>query len=171
MTEEHITQVSEEIECRVTKKRPGNLAELTRIFRVLCPNLTIFSEPASTEMLWNRSGNLPEQWLRKLGTQWGSFPEWSLSQSGVLCSSGQHISWLRPGRDLSQISRGLLRETFSSGGSKLISECLEEQFAGKCFWTKFCKVFRTLGELSELRSQKNTTEFSKLHSTCSEKQP
>ena len=43
ITEEYITQFSEEIESRVIKKPSINLVEQSHVFWVLCPSLTNFS--------------------------------------------------------------------------------------------------------------------------------
>ena len=62
MTEQYIAQGSDEIEGRVTQKLPQEFCGTGQVFWVLCPNLVqISSEPASTDMLRNRSGNIMEQ--------------------------------------------------------------------------------------------------------------
>ena len=97
---EGITHVSKEIESKFTKKLSRSLAEQS--FGCSVQNRRISSDHASTDMLRNRSGNIPEQGFRKPGTHWRSFRERSLSQSGVLCSSSQQFSWLRPGTHILQ---------------------------------------------------------------------
>ena len=58
----------------------------------------VSSKPASTDVLRNRSGNILAQRIRKPEYHCISFPEWSLSRSGVLCSSGQDFNLTQTGR-------------------------------------------------------------------------
>ena len=69
MTEEYITQVSEEVEMRVTKKLSQDFSRTeSRILGALSKLDEFISERTSTDLLRNRSGDFPEQQLRKPGT-------------------------------------------------------------------------------------------------------
>ena len=84
MTKKYITLVSE-IEGRVTKKLSQEFSRTE--------SQRNSSEPASRDMLRNRSGNIPEQWFRKPGpprdrSQNDPYPEvelstWRTSNSAV----------------------------------------------------------------------------------------
>ena len=74
MAQEYISQVSEEIEGRVTKKTL-NWIQQDRVLYLGCLVKTwrISSEATSSDLFRSRSGNIQEQQLRKPGTHWGSF--------------------------------------------------------------------------------------------------
>ena len=98
MAQKYISQVAEEIEERVTKKLSfRSLQKLQKLKRIQSDGVSYFgcsvktwwisSEPAGTDWFRGRSENIQERRLRKPGTQWGSFPKRSLSQSDGLFSS------------------------------------------------------------------------------------
>ena len=93
-------QASEQIEGRFTKKLSkqfsrteshflGALSKLGEL--LLNPQVRTFSVAVP--------GNIQGQQLRKAGTNWGSFPTRSLSQSGVICLPHWQSNWFRAGRD------------------------------------------------------------------------
>ena len=91
MAQQYISQVSEEIEGRVT--------DGVTYFGCFVQTRRVSSEPTSSNLFRSCSGNIQEQQLRKPGNHWGSFPKRSLSRSGVLFSSLWQSKWLRAGRD------------------------------------------------------------------------
>ena len=106
INEDYITQVSQEIEGTVIKKlsqnfsRPesrisGALSKLDEFF--LNPQIGTHSGtvPGTSH---NCSENLLEHRRRKPWTNWGSFPELSLSWSGTLSQCVPRISWFSPRR-------------------------------------------------------------------------
>ena len=68
MTERYITQASEEIKSGVTEKLSQEFSRTVTYFGCSVQTWRISSEPASTDMLRNRSGNILQHWLRKPGT-------------------------------------------------------------------------------------------------------
>ena len=81
---------------------PGSSARQSSAFWGCSVHIRQISpETTDTDTLRNRSGNLPEHWRKKPGTNWGSFSEWSPSWSGLLWLSVQQLTWVRPGRDFS----------------------------------------------------------------------
>ena len=80
MAQEYISQVSEEIEGRVTKKLSKEVSRTeSRILGALSKRIP--SEPTNSDLFRSRSRNIQEQQLRKLGTHWGLFPGRSLSRA------------------------------------------------------------------------------------------
>ena len=62
ITEEYITQVSEEIEGRVTRKLSQEVSRIeSRILGALSKLDNFCLEPTDTDILRNRSGNIPER--------------------------------------------------------------------------------------------------------------
>ena len=100
INEEYFTQVSEEIEGRVTKELSQEFN--SPAFLSLFLNWTDFSGTRRYGRSPEPFRNIPEHWIRKSGTNRGSFPEWSPSWRGVLWLSVQRFSWLRPRGGLSQ---------------------------------------------------------------------
>ena len=79
------------------KTVPGN--QLDRVPHLGCSAQIgrISVEPTGADILQNRSRNILEDWRRKPGTKWGSFPEWSPSWKRFPCLSCQQPNWLRSG--------------------------------------------------------------------------
>ena len=77
----YISQVSEEIERRVTRKLSK---EFSRTESCILGALSKHDEFFLSPQVRSYSGNIREQRLSKPGTDWGSLPRHSLSQSGVL---------------------------------------------------------------------------------------
>ena len=103
LTEEYITQGSEEVEGRVTKRLSQDFSRTeSRILGALSKLDEFLLKPQVRIC----SGTVPGT-SRKNDSE-NREPEWSLSRSGVLCSSGQHFSWLRPEGDISQLSSPFL---------------------------------------------------------------
>ena len=83
--EDYITQVSEEIEGRVTKKLSQELSRTKKPqFRRAIPSWRLSQEPAKSGPLPNRSGDVPECIWQKPGNAWGPSPKWSSSWSRYL---------------------------------------------------------------------------------------
>ena len=89
MAQEYISQVSEEIEVRVTEKLSKEFSRTESPILGALSKLDerISSEPTSSDLFRSPSGNIQEQQLRKPGTHWESFLRRSLSRSGILFSS------------------------------------------------------------------------------------
>ena len=85
MIEEYITQMSKEIEGRVTKKLSQ---EISRTESRVLGALSKLDEFLLNPQLRTYSGTVPGTSRNNDSeTHWASFPEWSLSRNGVLCSS------------------------------------------------------------------------------------
>ena len=96
--EDYITQVSEEIEGRVTKRLSNEFSRTkNQILGALARIDDFFYEPATTGTLRNHSGALPERIKYKPGNQWGRLPEWSSSWSGLLPRTDDTKRWPRKG--------------------------------------------------------------------------
>ena len=100
ITEDYIAHVSEDIEGRVTKKLSQEFSRTESHILGALPKLDEFLLNPQIGTFWN----FPERWRRKPGTKRGSFPECSPSWNGVLYLSCLQPNWLRPGRDLSQLT-------------------------------------------------------------------
>ena len=101
--EDYITQVSEEIEDRLTKKLFQEISRTeNRFLGALSqlPNWWVPSEPANSGPL--RIGDVPERTWHKPENKWGWLPEWSSSWSKHLSQSDYTKLW--PRRCLRQFS-------------------------------------------------------------------
>ena len=98
MTEEYITQVSEEIEGRATKNCPRNLSERSHVFWVLCQNLTNF--------VWiRRCGHAPEPFREHPGTMTSKTGNPLGIVLGMIPISKWSSLFVRPAIQLNQIRR------------------------------------------------------------------
>ena len=89
MTEEYISQVSEEKEGRFTKKLSQEFSRTESRFLGALSKLDEFPlKPQVRTCSGTVPGTSHEKRLRKLGFHRGLFPKWSLTQNGFLCSSG-----------------------------------------------------------------------------------
>ena len=142
ITEDYITQVSEEIEGRSPKNclriSGGQITRFGCSVQIRRTSL----EAASTDTLQNRFRNIPQQWHGKPGTSKGSFPEWSLSRSGILCLLVQQFEWLWPERDLAEMPLKLLSTTL--GSLKVTKQALLIGFLLKASWIFLNNIIRCL---------------------------
>ena len=84
ITQEFISQVSEDIGGRVTKKHSK---EFSRTYLgCLIKTWRVPSKPTSSDLFRSRSGNIQEQQFRKPGNHWGSLLRQSLPESEILFS-------------------------------------------------------------------------------------
>ena len=75
ITEDYITQLSEDIKGRVTEKLSQGFSRTEYHLLGAMSKLNEFSlELADTDTLRNRSGNISERRSGKQGTNWSSFP-------------------------------------------------------------------------------------------------
>ena len=104
-TQDYISQVSEEIEGRVTKKLSKEFSRTE--YRILGAGKTwrVSSEPTSSDLFRSRSGNIQEQQFRKPGNHWGSFLRRSLPRSEILFSPLWSSKQPRGRRRPSQLSQ------------------------------------------------------------------
>ena len=103
LTHSYISQVSEKIKGRVTKKLSKEFSRTeSRILGACLVNTwRISSEPTSSDLFRSRSGNIQEQQLRKPRNNGGSFLRRSLPRSEFLFSPfwsfkqprGRGLSW------------------------------------------------------------------------------
>ena len=92
--EDYLSQVSEEIEGRVTKRLSKEFSRTeNRILGALARLDDFFMNP----LLQGHSGALPERIKYKPGNEWGRLPEWSSSWSGLLPRSDGTKLWPRKG--------------------------------------------------------------------------
>ena len=87
VAQEYISQVSEEIEGRVTKKLSKDFSRTeSRILGALSKLDEFLLNPQvrTCSVAVPGTSNIQEQRLRKPGAHWGSFPRRFLSRSGVL---------------------------------------------------------------------------------------
>ena len=97
--EDYITQVSEGIEGRVTKRLSKEFSRReNRILGALARLDDFFYEPTTTRWLLNHSGAHPERIRYKPGNEWGRLPEWSSSWSKFLPRSEGTKLWHRKGQ-------------------------------------------------------------------------
>ena len=88
--EDCITQVSEEIEGRVTKKLSQEFRRTEN--RILG---AISRLDASSGPLWNHCGDVPERIWHKPGDEWGWLPKWASTWSRCLPEPGHTKLWPR----------------------------------------------------------------------------
>ena len=87
LTQDYISQVSEEIEGRVTKKLSKEFSKRVTYLGCLFKTWRVSSEPTSSDLFRSCSRNVQKREFRKPGNSWGSLLRWSLSRSGVFSSS------------------------------------------------------------------------------------
>ena len=88
MDQEYTSQVSEEIERRVTEKLSKEFSRTESRFLGALSKLHEFllnPQATSSDLFRNCSGNFQDERPRKAGTHWKSFLRRSLSPTGVLC--------------------------------------------------------------------------------------
>ena len=97
--EEYITQVSEEIEGRVTKNCSRSSAGRSPAFWVLCLKKGTFSWTHRYEHTPEpfREHSRTQTW--KARSQWGSFSRWSSSWNGNFRLTVPSFNWVRPRRN------------------------------------------------------------------------
>ena len=79
INEEYITQVSEEIEDRITKKLSQEFNRIESRISDSLSKLDEFLSNKDTNAFQNRSGSIPEHKRGKPGNEWGRLPEWTSS--------------------------------------------------------------------------------------------
>ena len=105
LIQEYISQISEEIEGRVTKKLFKQFSRTeSRILGASSKLDEFFSEPTNSDLFRSCCGNIQEQRLTKPGTHWGLFSRQSLSRIGVLYLAHKSSKWFKAGRDTSHAS-------------------------------------------------------------------
>ena len=88
LSQDFISQVSEKIERRVTKKLSKEFSRTeSRILGALSKFWQVSCEPTCSDLFRSRSGNIPDQQLRKPGNNWGSLLRRSLPRIEILYSS------------------------------------------------------------------------------------